>query len=63
MPREVNCLPHRIETLLAVINRGEIDLMLRMIDESAACPWAGECDVGAACVRIHAAFLPLASRA
>lgn len=34
--------------------------MVRMIDESRMCPHAGECDVGSACARIHAAFLPLA---
>lgn len=60
MPREVNCLPSRIKTLLAVINRGEMDLMVRMIDESNACPHVAECDVGLACRRIHAAFMPLA---
>ena len=61
VPREVNCLPRRIKDLLAVINRGDIGLMVRMIGESRECPYAGACDVGSACGRIHAAFLPLAS--
>ncbi len=60
MPREVNCLPRRIRTLLDLINRGEVESMARMIGESVDCPHRAECDVGDACVRIHAAFLPLA---
>lgn len=62
MTREVNCLPRRIKALLDVINQGEMGVMARMIEESCACPGAAECEVGEACARIHAAFLPLAPK-
>jgi len=37
-----------------------MESMARMIGESVDCPHRAGCDVGDACVRIHAAFLPLA---
>jgi hypothetical protein len=60
--REQNCLPRRIKAVLGMINRGDACEIARLIDESRACPDVDTCDVGAACLRIHAAFLPLTDK-
>ncbi len=62
MAREENCLPRRIKSLLAMINRGEVEVIATLIEESRTCPDVDVCDVGAACLRIHSAFMPLTNR-
>ncbi len=55
-----NCLPDRVKLILAAIDRGETDVLVRMIDESSACISSGDgCGMREACLRLHAAFLPL----
>ncbi len=60
--REDNCLPKRIKLLLDKVNRGDSEAIARMIEFSQSCPNLATCDIGPACIRIHAAFLPLAGK-